>query len=92
MAWIQGRIDRLRKIVAILIKEGVTPNDVNYGQRVYEIACGELGLRKATSREYAQTLQVSWRHYRWTNWVRGNNYLSEKERQEWTEKYSKIEL
>lgn len=89
MAWISGRIDRLRKIVAILIKEGITPNDLKYGQRVYEIGCGELGVRKVTSQGYAEALGISWRKYRWVNWVRGNGYMSKEERTDWISQVEK---
>lgn len=86
---ISGRIDRLRQIVARFIKQGLTPQSNLFGQRVYEICCGEFGLRKSTSQQYAEALGISWRKYHWVNWVRGNSYMSKEDRAEWMRKVEK---
>jgi len=87
--WIQERIDRLRRLVAVLIREGITPQHSLYGTRVLQIACGEFGVREQTAREYTRTLAYAWQRYRWTNWIKHNPYLTKEEKEEYIRKVKK---
>lgn len=89
MAWTERRNDRLRQIVAELIREGVTPRHSLYANKVHQIACGRFGVAVKTAKDYTKILGLAWERYRWINWVRENPYLSEAEREEWIEKNSR---
>jgi len=89
MAWIQARMNRLRYLVAVLLKEGVNPKSAVLGNRVIEILSAEFGLRPQTAKEYAETLKWTWRRNRWISYIKGNPYLSKEEQERWIRKLSK---
>jgi len=89
MAWHQSRLDRLRQIVAILIKRNMTPRHNLYGTVVQGIVCGEFGMTETVAREYTRTLGMAWKHNRWISYVRHNPYLDKKEIDGWIEEHSR---
>ena len=61
MAWLQQRLDRLRQIVAELIKRNITPRDTTFANVVQGIAAS-FGVSKKTASDYLDTLLKSWKY------------------------------
>jgi len=89
MAWIQARIDRLRYLIALLLKERVNPKSPVLANRVMEILSAEFGLRPQTAKQYSETLKWSWRRNRWLSYIKDNPYLSKEEQEKWIKKLLK---
>jgi len=87
MAWIQGRLDRLRQIVALSIKGGWDPTRIGFADFVLRSA-SDFGISPKTARTYVVTLVEAFRHNKWLSYVRYNHYLTEEEKQNWMKQHS----
>jgi len=86
MAWIQGRIDRLRQIVAELVRRNITPESVNFADWVRSLVAG-FGLSTNVAKDYIETLFRAWKHLKWKPFIKYNDYLTDEEKKRWFEKY-----
>jgi hypothetical protein len=86
MAWFQGRVDRLRQIVAELVRRNVTPDSNNFADWVQTLVAG-FGLSTNVARDYTYTLIRAWKHLKWKPFIKYNDYLSDEEKEAWFKKY-----
>jgi len=86
MAWIQGRIDRLRQIVAELVRRNATPDKVGFADLVQTLVAS-FGLSTSVATDYIETLVRAWRYLKWKPFIQYNDYLTEEEKKVWFEKY-----
>jgi len=84
MSWHRERIERLRQIVAELVKRNITPNHNNFASVVISLAAG-FGLSQKTANDYIATLISSWKYLKWKPWLQHNDYLTEEEIKVWME-------
>lgn len=89
MAWIQDRLDRLRQLVATCIKNGKFPDKVGFADHVIGYSASMFGLSPRTAKSYLKTLIQAWNYDHWIAYVKNNDYLNEKERQEWISRHFK---
>jgi len=83
MAWIQARLNRLRQLVAICIKKGLTPSSVGFADLVLNYSCSEFGVSMSTAKDYLKTLVGAWRYNKWKSYVKHNHYLTKEEQKRW---------
>lgn len=86
MAWFQGRIERLRAIVAELVRRNVTPDKTGFADLVYMLVAS-YGLRTETAKDYVDTLIKAYKLNKWLSFIKYNDYLTEDEKQRWMEKF-----
>jgi len=89
MSWIQARLDRLRQIVAVCLKNNLNPNVTGFSDYVINYIASNYGLRPQTAREHVKTLIDAWHHNAWNSYIKHNPYLTEEEKQKWIKKPSK---
>jgi hypothetical protein len=86
MAWFQGRVDRLRQIVAELVRRNVTPDSNNFADWVQTLVAS-FGLSTSVAKDYIATLIRAWRYLKWKPFIEYNDYLTDEEKKAWFEKY-----
>jgi len=89
LSWVYGRLDRLRKIVAFLVKKNITPQKVGFADHVTNFIASNFGLRPTTAKEYIKTLIHAWNYNKWLSYVKHNDYLTEGEIEDWIKKHFK---
>jgi len=82
MSWHRERIERLRWIVAELVKRNITPNHNNFTSVVRSLAAG-YGLSTKTANDYVDTLIETWRYLKWKPFLQHNDYITQEEIETW---------
>lgn len=81
------RFSRLHEIVAVAIKNQITPQKIGFADFVIRFAESKYGVSKSTAKSYVITLVDAWRHDRWITMVRDNPNLTPEEKREWMRKW-----
>jgi len=84
MSWHRERLERLRQIVAELVKRGITPDKPNFANVVRSLTAG-FGLSTKTANDYVETLIRTWKYLKWKPWLQYNDYLTPEEIKVWME-------
>ena len=80
---------RLKQLVAASVKTKKTPfNTPGFADWIYQLTATYFGISRRSGRGYLRMLLDSWKYDRWTNFVNGNPFLSETEKEEWISKHS----
>lgn len=82
MAWYYQRLDRLKQIVAIMVKHNMDITQVGFADAVLKAAAAQ-GLAPKTARDYVTTLLDAYRHDRWKAFLVYNPYLEKEEKEQW---------
>ncbi len=79
------RIDQLN---AVCVKKGWTPKTTGFADRLFGIMAAYFQLERRTARHYIKTLIDAWNHDKWATFVRGNELLTDEEKEAWIKQYS----
>lgn len=82
MAWYYQRLDRLKQIVAVLVKNDICGTETRFCDSVLNIAATQ-GVRTATARDYVAVLLRAYRHDRWKSYLLHNPYIEKEEAEKW---------
>lgn len=74
----QQRVERLKKVVAMLIKRNLTPDDAAFVPAVKSFLIQD-GLSLKTIREYTEFLVSCWRATRWEPLIKDNQFLTKED-------------
>jgi hypothetical protein len=79
----QARQDRIHKLIALCVKNNLTPDKPGWGDRVRWLCLSQFGLAKRAARDLAATVYGAWRGDHWKCMVQQNEYLTEDQKQKW---------
>lgn len=88
MAWISGRLDRLRQLVAYCVKLNLTPSKTGFADFIIHKS-STFGVSVGTSKGYITTLVEAWHHNQWKSYIENNNYLTKEEQTKWIQTHLK---
>lgn len=77
------RKDRIQQIIALCIKNDITPSQSTCSGFVRKICSARFALGKDTARSYTETVFSAWKADHWKFLVTGNPYLTEEEIEKW---------
>lgn len=83
MSFRQNKLDRIDQVIALCVKNGMTPEKNTFASFVIKTCCIRFGLDESTARSYLRTIITAWRGDRWKYNVKGNGYLSPEETKKW---------
>jgi hypothetical protein len=83
MSWQTERRDRIAQIVALCVKNNITPNNAAFADFVIRVSEARFGVRRETSKSYIAAILSAWRYDKWKTILQENVYLQEAEKQKW---------
>jgi len=82
VAWYYQRVDRLKQIVALAVKQGIDSTHAGFADFILKAAAAQ-GLTPKTARGYVTTLLDAYRHDRWKAFLVYNPYVEKEEAEKW---------
>lgn len=83
----EARQDRIRKLVALCIKNNITPEKITFGNFVRRVCLSTFGLEKQAAKSMALTVYGAWTGDHWKIMVQDNPYLTEEQSQKWIKEH-----
>jgi hypothetical protein len=87
MGWQAERMNRIDYLIAVCVKNNITPNHNAFADLIIRTSESRFGVRRDTSKSYVDTLINAWRDDKWKYRVQNNPYLTEQEKKEWMGKH-----
>ena len=81
------RADIINYLVAVCVKNNVTPEKAAFAGLIREACADKFVMDKYKAKSYVSTLISSWRLSRWRTWVRDSPYLTFEEKERWLEQH-----
>ena len=89
MISVYGRLLRIQKLIALLVKADITPNSMKFADFVHGKVATTFGFTKETGREYLDSILAAWRQDRWNGLIEKNPFLTKQEKEAWNKNNSK---
>ena len=77
------RRDRIYRLIALCVKNGVTPSKTSFADFILTTASALFTVSHKTSRGYIDTLIQIWNYDKWKTFVKNNDYLTKEEKEKW---------
>lgn len=81
-----SRDDRISQLVALCVKNDLTPRKNAFAGKIRDWSSMRFGCSERTAKDYATTINNAWTGDRWKNFVAESEYLTEEEKQAWIAK------
>lgn len=77
------RKTRLDVLVALLVKNNLSPNKITFCDFILRASATNFGVRKETAKGYIDTLISCWNWDKLKEWVQENPHLTLNEKERW---------
>jgi hypothetical protein len=82
-----SREDVINYLVAVCVKNGVTPFDVRFAGFIQKACAAKFGYDRQKAKSFIDALISAWRFDRWRSFVEESPYLTSGEKMVWMEKH-----
>jgi hypothetical protein len=82
-----SRADIITYLVAICIKNNVTPNDSRFAGLIRKACAAKFGYDKYKATSFIDALISAWRFNKWKDYVEDSPYLTKEEKERWLKQH-----
>lgn len=87
MSFRRDKLDRIDQVIALCVKNNMTPDKNPFAGFVIKICSIRFGLDESTARSYIRTIISAWRGDRWKYNIKQNAYLTKEETEKWIQNH-----
>lgn len=77
------RADVVNYLIAVCVKNNVTPNNVKFAGLIIKACASKFGYDKYKAKSFIDTLISAWRSDKWKNYIKESPYLTKEEKERW---------
>jgi hypothetical protein len=83
-----SRADIINYLIAICVKNNITPKDVRFAGLIRKVCASKFGYDKYKAKSFMEVLISAWRFNKWKNYVENSHYLTEEEKRKWVQEHA----